>query len=97
MKAREGTGASLRQKGDRYEAEKLYRPECTWRLNHVTIQKLHRENLRDSAHATPATSRFHLLKGHLATAQIRIHVIIVQIQSNKCPPYIAECYKQKRF
>lgn len=49
IKAREGTGASLKQNRDRYEAEKLYRPECTWRMNHITIKKLHRENLHDSA------------------------------------------------
>lgn len=75
MKTRKGTGASLKQKGDQYEAEKLYRPECTWRLNHITKQKLQRENLHDSAHGTPATLGFHLmLKWHLAVVQNTIHV-----------------------
>lgn len=61
MNTREGRGASLKQERERYEAERLYRPECTWRLNCITIQKLHRQNLQDSAHATPAAPGFHLL------------------------------------
>lgn len=52
MKAREGTGASLKHKGDRCGTGKLYQPGCTQRLNHSTTQRLYRENLQDGAHVT---------------------------------------------